>query len=198
MEAPVFVPYTIGVSAYKHNDNLPHDDSGYDGDGDNDNKGTMGEVVVPKPPPPVVEVEASPSPESESTEQQAPHISGRATAAKVASAQTIASAPTGIAIGADAEAKAAEPFPKMAGETVPASASQDRQGPSPYRTGMTGQLHGLNTKPILNEKWGTLGKFDPDKGRWEVINIHNPDNKPGQGLELADCLIKEEKVRIIN
>ena len=77
VEAPVFVPYTTGVSAYKYNDNLPHDDSGYDGDGDNDNKGTMGEVVVPKPPPLVVEVEASPSPESESTEQQAPHISGR-------------------------------------------------------------------------------------------------------------------------
>ena len=128
--------------------------------------------VVPKPPPPVVEVEASSSPESESTEQQAPHISGRAAAAKVASAQTIASAPTGIAIGSDAEAMAAAvPFPKMAGETVPASASQGRQGPSPYRTGMTVQLHGLNTKPILNDKWGTLGKFHPDKGRWEVFNI---------------------------
>ena len=91
---------------------------------------------------------------------------------------------------------AAEPFPQMAGEFVPASASQDRQGPSPYRTGMTVQLHGLITKPILNEKWGTLGKFDPDKGRWEVFNIHNKDNKPGQGLELADCLIKEENMRI--
>ena len=199
--APVFVPNTTGVSTY--NDNLPHDDSGYDGDNDNkyednDNKGTMGErVVVPRPPPPDVEVEATPSLESESTEHQAPQISGRAAAFRFAADQAIASAPIGIAVDADAVAKAAEPFPKMAGETEPASASQDRQGPSPYRTGMTVQLHGLNTKPILNGKWGTLGKFNPAKGRWEVTNIHNPHNIPGQGIELADCLIKEENMRIM-
>ena len=79
---------------------------------------------------------------------------------------------------------------------MPAKASQDRQGQSPHRTGMTVQLHGLKTKPILNENWGTLGKFDPDKGRWEVINRFNHDNIPGQGLELADCLIKEENMRM--
>ena len=61
---------------------------------------------------------------------------------------------------------------------------------------MTVQLHGLNTKPILNGKWGMLGKFNPAKGRWEVTNLHNPHNRPGQGIELADCLIKEENMRI--
>ena len=97
MGAPVFVPNTTGVSTY--NDNLPHDDSGYDGDNDNkyednDNNGTMGErAVLPRPPPPDVEVVATPSPVSESTEHQAPQISGRAAAAKVALAQAIASAP---------------------------------------------------------------------------------------------------------